>query len=367
MVEKKVALVLGPDPSSKGGIASVVSVYLQSTLPQNFNLEYLATTTDGTRLTKLVRGFKTLCRVTRLLFSGRVSVLHVHSASYISFLRKAVFLGLARVARVPTVLHIHGAEFEKFVDQKASSLVRAFVLYSMRNVDRIVALSGRWQDYFHLLAPNVKIVVIANPVRVPPKWRMGMEEHGRLLFLGRAEQRKGIFDLIDALCLVREKVPSAKLVICGDGDLELVRQAAQRAGVADSVEILGWIRGSDKETQLHRAQVFVLPSYDEGLPVSMLEAMAYGKAIAVSAVGGIPEAVSHLTHGVLLEPGQPSDMADHLVRLLENQELREKLGSAARARVEECFSEEAVIAQVSQLYAELGVGKRAMALDRNPA
>jgi glycosyltransferase involved in cell wall biosynthesis len=128
--------------------------------------------------------------------------------------------------------------------------------------------------------------------------------------------------------------------------------------LAEHLEILGWVRGADKLRQFDRAQVFVLPSYFEGLPMAMLEAMAHGKAIVVSPIGGIPEAVQHEQQGLLVPPGQPAELAAALLRLLQDEALRRRLGEQARLRVQARFSTDVVLQQVGEIYLELGVPER---------
>ena len=126
-------------------------------------------------------------------------------------------------------------------------------------------------------------------------------------------------------------------------------------GITERIEILGWVVGEAKLQQLARAEVFVLPSFHEGLPMAMLEAMAHGKAMVVTPVGGIPEAVQHEEQGLLVTPGQPQELADALLRLLRDADLRRALGQRARMRVAERFGTDRVLDQVGAMYKELGV------------
>jgi glycosyltransferase involved in cell wall biosynthesis len=119
------------------------------------------------------------------------------------------------------------------------------------------------------------------------------------------------------------------------------------------VEVLGWINPDQKAEELARALVFTLPSYDEGLPMAMLEAMAAGKAIVVTPVGGIPEAVKDGENGLLVPAGDANALACALSKVLQDHLLRKSLGANARKTVETQFSTDVVLRELSRLYKEL--------------
>jgi glycosyltransferase involved in cell wall biosynthesis len=149
--------------------------------------------------------------------------------------------------------------------------------------------------------------------------------------------------------------PYLRVLLGGDGELELVRARALELGIADHVELLGWVRGEDKERLLAAAVLYVLPSYNEGLPVSVLEAMAAGLPIVSTPVGGIPEAVTDGVEGYLVEPGNVQALADRMDRLLGDQDLAMRMGESARRKVELVFSANAVVPQVEAMYLDLGL------------
>lgn len=348
-------LMIGTAPEGKGGVASVVSVYRDHGLFERYGVRYVATHREGSLWTKLWCGMRGGLAIIGRLMTGHVAVVHAQVASYGSFKRKSIYLAFARIFGVPTVFHLHGAEFKKFTDELASPRLRRWIVRTLQSSNEVVALSDSWADYLRKIAPGVRVRAIANPVYLPPAVSFEQEEQGRLLFLGRAEQRKGIFDLLEAFALLLEHCPHARLAIGGDGDLGSVRARVTELGIDAQVEVLGWVSGGTKQAQMARAQVFVLPSYDEGLPMAMLEAMALAKPVVVTPVGGIPEAVQHDAQGLIVQPGVVSELEKALRSLITDAELRRRLGDGARARVAERFSTERVLAQVGALYEALGV------------
>jgi glycosyltransferase involved in cell wall biosynthesis len=145
------------------------------------------------------------------------------------------------------------------------------------------------------------------------------------------------------------------LLLGGDGELETARQRAVERGVSSHVEILGWVRGEDKRRLLEYSTVYVLPSYNEGLPMSVLEAMAYGLPVVTTSVGGIPEAITDGVEGFLIDAGDVHSQAERLVLLLDDPELSRRMGELARRKAELIFSVECIVPQLENIYKQLGV------------
>jgi glycosyltransferase involved in cell wall biosynthesis len=180
-----------------------------------------------------------------------------------------------------------------------------------------------------------------------------MEEAGRILFLGYVGKRKGIFELLKALSLLKDSLPDIRLAICGDGQLDSARKMADELGISPNVEFHGWIGAEQRAKEFARASIFTLPSYDEGVPMAMLEAMAAGKAIVVTPVGGIPEVIKDRENGLLVPPGDPHALAQALREILEDSSLRKMLAENAERTVEVRFSPSVVLGQLSRIYESL--------------
>src|SRR2546421_71059 len=142
---------------------------------------------------------------------------------------------------------------------------------------------ARWQAWMALATRNPNVVCIPNAV-APPAAPVAAREDGLVAFVGKCDAAKGIFDLLDAIV----EIPGARLICAGDGDLEAVRRRAAELGLASRVKLAGWIGPGARADLLRICSVFVLPSHAEGVPMSLLEAMAAGCPAVASAVGGIP-------------------------------------------------------------------------------
>lgn len=347
--------MIGTAAGGMGGVASVVTVLQQEGFFERHHVRYLATHSAGSALAKLATAAASLWRVLMICLWRRPAIVHAHSSSRASFVRKSLMLAIARATGSRTVFHLHGAEFKMFASDEAGPLMRWWIRHTLRHCSVVIALSESWSEYLCGYAPGANVVVVANSVKVHALDN-DREEAGRILFLGRADKRKGVFDLLAALATVRAAHPHVRLVIGGDGDLDAVAQSAAANGVTDCVTILGWIGPEQKAAELARAGIFVLPSYDEGLPMAMLEAMAAAKAVVVTPVGGIPQAVQDGHNGLLVPAGDPPALAQALGRLLGDEPLRASLAAQARATVQQQYSTDVVLGRLDAIYRSLVAG-----------
>jgi glycosyltransferase involved in cell wall biosynthesis len=344
--------MLGTALDGRGGVATVVSMLREGGLFEREAVRYVATHTEGGRGAKARAAASGMLRTLGICLFRRPQVVHVHAASNASFLRKSMLLAVARAAGCRTVFHLHGACFDRYAQEQASPLVRRWIRHTLLSTSRVIALSPHWADFLQRYAPGARVIVIPNSVPLPPASSVAVEP-GRILFLGQIEPRKGIYELLEALAALAPRHPHAVLAIGGQGEVDEVRRRAAALGIADRVQLLGWLTGADKQAELARAAIFCLPSHAEGLPMAMLEAMAAGKAVVVTGVGGIPHAVRDGDNGLLVDPGNVPSLADALGSLLDNDARRRELGERARATIAQEFEAGAVIERIAAVYHEL--------------
>jgi glycosyltransferase involved in cell wall biosynthesis len=176
-----------------------------------------------------------------------------------------------------------------------------------------------------------------------------------VLFLGQVSERKGAFALIDAWDEVRRTtVPGtrARLVLAGDGAVDRARARLQELGLSDDVQVLGWVAPAQAADLVRQAQVLVLPSRDEGQPMAVLEAMAHGLCVVVTAVGGLPDLVDP-SCGVLIPVDNVPVLAKTLGNVITDRQRRADLGAEALHRVRERFDADVVWRKLDALYEDL--------------
>jgi glycosyltransferase involved in cell wall biosynthesis len=321
-------LFVGPDyRNHRGGIGAVLDVYRQYIDGFRFiathNSQLSATGGAFLALKAMVK----LCWV--LLTDRHIRIVHIHSASRASFYRKyCVFLLVRYIFRRKVIYHIHGGKFHLFYET-GSRWYRKLVHHLLTKADHVVCLSAYWQHFFTGTFDVKAVSILNNPISVPdaPLQETGEEGQLSLLFLGRICDNKGIFDLLDLLARNQNRYRhKIKLKIGGDGEVERLKEHIISRQIDDIAEYAGWVQNRQKHHLLSNCDVFVLPSYHEGLPVSVLEAMSYGKPVIATTVGGIPEVVKEGRNGFLFTPGDKNALERHLDHLFYHVTERRKMG-----------------------------------------
>lgn len=353
MQKEKKIVMLGTKADACGGIASVIRQYEINGLFERQPIIYLPTHCTGPRREKCSLFFSALWQMVMLIVQGKVAIVHAHVACDTSFWRKSLFLIIARVCRVPTILHLHSGHFPDFYRERCSRLSKAIVRLLLNNVQHVAVVSNALNAWIRTISKQTSVVTILNPAVICDTAGPAPRDTHTLLFLGHLGRAKGTYDLIHAMSAVARTVPDATLLLCGDGDVEGSDQLIAQLSLDGHVKTLGWVDPETRLNLLGRASVCVLPSYAEGLPMSVLEAMAQEVPVVATRVGGIPEAITHGCEGLLIEPGDVPALADSIVRLLEQPGERKRMGQAGRAKVENTFTADKTISTLETLYDQI--------------
>jgi glycosyltransferase involved in cell wall biosynthesis len=269
------------------------------------------------------------------VLSGRVDVVHVHLSHGGSVARKALPLLAARRAGVPTVIHGHSFDFGGWFDGLPPAAQR--VVRSVLPADRWLVLGGRHVAEYstRLKIPADRIQVLPNAIRIPAQAapRAG-QDVVHAVMVGRLGERKGSYDVVAAVAALDPEIRHRlRVTLAGDGEIDAVTAEIVAAGVADTVHVTGWLDEHQRDELLSSADIFLLPSYDEGLPMALLEAMARGLAPITSTAGSMGEVITDGVNGILVDAGRPEQIAAALRTLVTDECVRLRLGAEARRHV----------------------------------
>ena len=349
--EKKIKVcMVVPQGDVRGGIAAVVNGYRGSRLERDCAVRYVESYCDGGKGKKLRKALAAYRTFAALLRAERPDVVHIHSSFGPSFYRKLPFILMSARAGVPVVNHIHGAEFGPFYEN-ASARKRALVRRVYGRCARFIVLSEEWREKIAQIVPRERIDVVENysvPAVTEPTEQSRRSR--QVLFLGEIGRRKGGFDLPDIALRIRERVPQARFVIAGDGERNAVEALFEEAGLAQAASFPGWLRGADKERALRESALFLLPSYNEGMPMAVLDAMGYALPVVSTEVGGIPQLVRDGQNGALRRPGDTAALAEAAADFLLDEKKREAAGMASLAIVRERFGLERHLDLLEETY-----------------
>lgn len=332
----------------KGGVARVLNSYNHFVFDE-FNFIY--STKGKNKLYKMVLLLRTIVLLIFKCIFTKVKIVHIHGSSYNSFYRKRILIYIAKGLNKKVIYHIHGAEFHLFYKANKKK-----VEDTLKKVDAIISLSNSWKQFFEqeVGAKNVYVVHNITP-HVPQISRSELckQRTIHIAFIGTLCKRKGVYDIIQTIANKREELAGKIFInLCGNGEVEKVEKMIKENNIADIVKCKGPVVSSEIAQILKESDIYLLPSYNEGLPISILEAMSYSLPIITTPVGGIPEVVKEGENGILITPGDKEGLFDAIMKLVQDEELREKMGEKSYQKVQPYFSE-SVSKKLETIYNEL--------------
>lgn len=346
----KKILQIGPSVSkAKGGMATVIKELTESSiLSQTYAIDEYPSFADGPFLYRLFYSMWSFIRFHWIY--QRYDIFHIHMASKGSTFRKGYYIKFLKKHKKKVVLHVHGSTYKDFYEN-LSEKQRAKVHSIWATCDKVLVLSDSWYDYFTQIFPNAKIVIVENGVDVEKyeAANTGMFHKNQLLFLGRLGHRKGAYDLIEAISLAIKERPDLHLFMAGDGELNEIKRVISQKGLDNHIECLGWVSATERLELLKKVGILVLPSYNEGLPMAILEAMAAGKVIISTTVGAIPEVVKS-ENGILLEPGDILGLTKALIKASQVSNWSEQAVAVNPQLIREFYSKEQMHNKIKVIY-----------------
>lgn len=326
-----------------GGMYKIADYLIQSQEPGEDGpvLRPLDTRGEGSAAASLIQVGRAVARLARDRWRRRVAGVHVNMAERLDFVRESIVLAACKLLGVPAVLHLHAAQlhhsYRRFpaplqaVVRWVFSLPRAVIVLGQASADFVVR---------ELRVPAGRVEIVINGVPAPSVSRTAGEQGApaRVLFVGNLSERKGVSDLLHALAQPALARVPLQVTLVGGGDIPGYAAKAEQLGVARKVHFHGWADQPELARLLAQADLLVLPSYDEGLPLAILEALAHGVPVVCTPVGEIPHVLAHRHDACFVEPGDAPSIARGLAQVLTEPELRDRLQRNGLALYESRFS-----------------------------
>ncbi len=287
--------------------------------------------------------------------SGRLAGVHVNMAERLSLVRKSVVVMFCHALGIPVIVHLHAAQLHR-----AWPTLPALARSMVRHVFSLPAcciVLGRESANFvqrELGVPVHRIERVINGVPEPtwlrPPRTLGRASTPQLLFVGNLSARKGVPQLLRALALAPLAGVPLRLTLAGGGDIEGYRAIAQAMGLGDRVYFAGWTEQAQVARLMSEADLLVLPSHDEGLPLVILEALACGVPVVCTPVGEIAHVLQDRVHAHFVAPGDVSGLARTLAALLADAPQRTALSQQGRALYRQSFALPRFFDQIAALH-----------------
>lgn len=370
MKEKKPSvLLLGPSASAVGGGPTHMRHLLRSPLAATYDLVHFEVGSRGRESPSSEESW--WVRSVRLAISPfhlawavlckSPAVLHVNvSLNYKAFWRDALYVMVGKLLGRRIVYQIHGGSVDQFCGRP---FMRSICGVLFRLPDSVVVISAIQRERFERLFRARRISLIPNAVDLTEFDGEGSPNsparasHGlRVLYLARLVREKGVFELLDAMAALRQNPASAGVTLTIAGSGAAYQEVVERVtalGLGGQVRVVGPVQGEGKIRLLQEADAFVLPSYHEGLPYSVLESLACGIPVIATRVGGIPDLVEDGVHGLLIEPRSATAIADAVTKLACDRALLEQMSRACRLRARERYGLDRLSREFDALYRTL--------------
>ena len=340
-------LLIAPGKKGRGGVVSMVSTLYTSTfLNAKYNFKWFETQNDRGIIKNLFSLIRALIIFPFIVFN--IDLVHIHTASYNSFRRKSLFMLWCILLRKKYIVHIHGGGVATFFNH-SSLLARQYYIFCLNHASYIVTLAKIFSDVITKYVKNVPQVEISNPGRIELQ-KKSINPHVKLvLFAGLIGYEKGVFDLLHAFANLKLS-NDIKLAIVGKGKIEEASNLADELCIKDRIMLPGWQTLDQLQKWYKKSDLFVLPSYIEGMPMVLLEAMAYGIPIISTTAGGIPATLPKEAHKYLFKAGDVNQLQELLLDLINNYNNRLQYSNLLQDYYANNFTEDIIFEKIDNLY-----------------
>ena len=339
-------LIIATSRKTRGGITSVIKVHENGIQWKKYHCHWIQTHKDGFILNKIL--YLVTAWLQFIVLIPFYDIIHVHGTGDSSAKRKEPFIRIAKKLKKKVIFHFHPSSENVLYDKDCYILEKIFSA-----ADMILVLSPSWEKEINKAFPNNKynISVLWNPC--PDIHRDMNVKKKQILFAGSVIERKGYVILLKAFSLIANKARDWKLVFAGNGEIEKAKQIADKLGVSEQVEWLGWVKGGQKNKVFQESSIYCLSSYGEGFPMGVLDAWAYGIPCVVTPVGGIPDIVTDGVNGLIFPIGDEKVLSEKLQELISNEDLRNSIVQESDKLVNTIFSSRYVCQQLDKIYYSL--------------
>ncbi len=360
-------LISGHLPPPVGGIAVFYQSLLNSSLPTRIEHNFVITSSQRRELSasgratfaNLISAMQDCFRFIKALISFRPRVVHIATAFGLSFVKHSICVVAARLAGCRVLLHPHCGYSRLYEEQPA--WWQWFVRRVMGLTHGLIVLSQEW-DQVKTVLPGQKVYFLPNAIDLKPYNRIAEErfEEGikgsgyRVLYLGYLGKAKGTYDLIDAAKMVNEVNQNIAFDLVGpelaEGEISSLQNAIQAHQLTTHVFLHPPAYGQEKMTILRDSDLFAYPSYHEGMPMAIIEAMGSGLALVASEVGGIPDMVENGENGLLIPAGRPDLIARAILDILSERERLQTMQKRSWQIAVEKFDIEKLVDRLIEIY-----------------
>jgi len=368
--KKPRVLISGHLPPPLGGMATYYQSLINSSLNEEVDYLFVQTSSQNRlgantgllSISNIISAIKDCFRFTRSMITFKPQIAHIGTAYGLSFLKHSYCIFIAWLMKSRVLLHPHCSLKVLYFDR--SGIWKWYFRKVINFTYGTVALSKEWLQ-LRSINSKMRIFVLPNAVDLR-LYQPALEKHLtslesndalNVLYLGYLGKEKGSFDILDAAIQIDSSKNKIFFDLVGSeatpGELDLLKEKIKSENLEKTIRIYKPVIGKEKINFFMNADIFIYPSYFEGMPMAVLEAMASGLPIIASRVGGLPDIVTDNQNGFLIEPGHPEQLADAILKIANDLEMRQSMQLNSYKNASKNFSLEQHISQLIEIYRSL--------------
>lgn len=338
-------LIVGTSKYTRGGITAVIKTQQRGEQWNRFHCKWIGYHVDRAAWIKvLYYAYAIVCYCLYLPF---YQIVHYQFSLQTDAKRSYYFFKIAKLIGKKTIIHLHCGDqlpeiWSPMYEEMFTKCDMALVLSP--------SIKRKVEEY---IGTNHRVEVLFNPCPTIGQITPFEKREKEILFAGTLNSNKGYADLICGFAKIAQKHPDWKVVFAGNGQVEQAKALVQSLGVENQCQFLGWVNGEQKDAAFRRASVLCLASYQEGFPMAVLDAWAYGVPVVSTPAGGLIDIIQEGKNGLLFEAGNIDQMAEKLDRIISDDTLRKNIGGESRMLAYTTFNINTINNQLGDLYEEL--------------
>lgn len=338
-------LIVATSPYTRGGITAVIKTQQEGEQWDRFHCKWIGYHVDRAAWIKVL--YYAYAIVRYCLNLPLYQIVHYQFSLQTDAKRSYYFFKIAKLLGKKTIIHLHcGDQLPEIWSPMYEEM--------FTRCDMVLVLSPsikrKVEEY---IGTNHRVEVLFNPCPTIETITPFEKREKEILFAGTLNSNKGYADLIRGFAKIAKKHPDWKVVFAGNGQVEQAKALAQSLGVENQCQFLGWVNGEQKDSAFRRASVLCLASYQEGFPMAVLDAWAYGVPVVSTPAGGLIDIIQEGKNGLLFEAGNTDQMAEKFDRIISDDTLRKDIVGESRMMAYTTFNIKTINNQLGDLYEEL--------------
>lgn len=342
-------LMVGVDKKRVGGMWTVANNYISNIEYNNaVDLTYIPTSTNGSIFIRVLCMLLGYFKILLVLFMKKIDLVHIHMAEKGSTFRKGVVAKVCKKFNKKVIIHMHAGPFMSWYGslslKKQKKIIKIFSC-----ADKILVLGEYWKKELSSIIETNKIIVLYNGVKCP-KLNPYTNKSNNIVYFGVMRKEKGTYNLLESIKIIEDKIPKKiKLLLFGydlDGGIQ---QKINELDLNDRVKIMGWVSSDEVKKVLLDSLIDVLPSYYEGLSMTIIEGASYGIPVITTNISTMPEILG-TDYKYMIKPGDIDTLANYILELINSDRIRQKISNYEYNRVTKIYSEEKFIENTLEVY-----------------